>query len=79
MVEGEPERQIVELLGGDAWLDVLGEHVERRGCELAGLAHAGERLRSVPPDLPFAAGCATNFHVRHVLFLSAPSGPAFEM
>ena len=76
MVERELEHALVELLGGDARLDMLGQHVEGLGGELAGLAHSRERFGPVPPYLAVAVGCAADFDVRHVLFLSARTGPA---
>ncbi len=78
-VAGEGEDALVELLGGDAGPHVLGQHVERGGGELAGLAHAGKGFRSVAPDLPIPVGCATDFHVRHSADPEGPQRAGLEM
>ena len=67
VIAGELEHEIVEALGGDAGLHVGHQHVERRGGELAGLAHAGEGFGAVQADLPVPAQIAMHINIRHVL------------
>ena len=57
--------QIVEVLGGDAGLDVLGQHVQRLGGQPAGLAHALEGLAAVQADLAVARLRAVDVEVVH--------------
>ena len=72
----ELDDQIVEPLGRDAGLDVLGQHVERAGGELAGLAHALEGLAAVQPDLGVARLGAVEVEVVHVAFGALATGRA---
>ena len=67
MIERELEHEVVERLGGDAGLDVLGQHVEGVGGKAACLAHAIERFGSVQFDLAVAIRRAADFDIRHVL------------
>jgi hypothetical protein len=44
--------QTVDLVGRDARLYMLDQHVEAFGHQLSGLAHARKGLRAVKLDLP---------------------------
>ena len=63
--EGELDRQVVEPLGGDARLHMLGQHVEGPGGELPGAQHAFEGVRAVQPDLGVAGLGPGNVEVIH--------------
>ena len=66
MRHGEVEHEGVERLGGNAGLYPIGQKIERLGDEVAGLGHAGERLRPVELDLGVAPLGAGKFEIGHV-------------
>ena len=67
MVEGEFQRKLVEMVGGDAGLDVLDQHVETFGDQPPGLAHALEGILAVQLDLAgFSERCSGRFNVGHI-------------
>ena len=61
MVHAELVDQLVDVLGGDARLDLADQHVEAFGRQPAGLAHAFEGGGAVDLDL---AGLAQRRHSR---------------